>query len=134
MSESQGIKPLDSESRAHGDKNPPAREKLKSLWETWRKSIFSLREDHLFLILAVLIGIFSGLAVVCFRIAIDWTQLSTLGSSLAPSAWRVLLVPVLGGLVVAFLVIRVFPQSEGSGVNRTKEAVYVSNGYIPFLT
>ncbi|MGH9707050.1 MAG: chloride channel protein, partial [Candidatus Acidiferrales bacterium] len=134
MSESTGTVPSDLENTASSGKNLPVYKKLRSLWETWQNSIFSLREDHLFLILAVLIGIFSGLAVVCFRIAIDWTQLSTLGSSLAPSPWRVLLVPVVGGLVVAFLVIHAFPQSEGSGVNRTKEAVYISNGYIPFIT
>ena len=34
----------------------------------WR-SVF--REDRLFLILSVFIGVFAGLAVVCFRFAID---------------------------------------------------------------
>ena len=30
-------------------------------------------EDRFFLILSIFIGVFSGLAVVCFRVAIDWT-------------------------------------------------------------
>lgn len=84
--------------------------------------------------LAVLIGIFSGLAVVCFRIAIEWVHLVTLGSSMFPPASRVLIVPVVGGLIVALLVIYAFPAARGSGVNQTKAAVYISNGYIPFNT
>ncbi|HUO34394.1 MAG TPA: chloride channel protein [Candidatus Acidoferrum sp.] len=111
-----------------------ARERLLSLWEAWTGRIFSLREDQFFLLLAVLIGIFSGLAVVCFRVAIEWTQLEVLGPSLSPSVLRVLLAPTIGGLVVAFLVLRIFPSSQGSGVNRTKAAVYVWNGYVPFET
>jgi chloride channel protein, CIC family len=93
-----------------------------------------MREDQFFLLLAVLIGVLSGLAVVCFRIAIEWTQIELLGSSLAPSTLRVVLAPTLGGLIVALLVIYAFPRSRGSGVNQTKSAVYVSNGYIPFNT
>jgi len=91
-------------------------------------------ESQLFLLLAVVIGVFSGLAVVLFRIAIEWTRLSLLGSSLAPPAARVVIVPVLGGILVALLVAYVFPASRGSGVNQTKSAVYIFDGYIPFQT
>ena len=94
----------------------------------------SLREGQLFLFLSVLIGLFSGLLVVCFDIAIDWTRVRLLGSALAPSPARVILVPALAGLGVALLVIHVFPRVRGSGVNQTKAAVYVSDGYIPFST
>jgi CIC family chloride channel protein len=110
---------------------------IRNLWATWRSwsnRIFSLREDQLFLFLAVLIGIFSGLAVVCFRMAIEWVHLATLGSSMFPSPLRVVLVPTVGGLIVALLVIYAFPAARGSGVNQTKAAVYISNGYIPFNT
>jgi chloride channel protein, CIC family len=107
---------------------------LWAAWRSWTNRIFALREDQLFLILAVLIGIFSGLAVVCFRIAIEWVHLLLLGSSLSPALLRVLLVPAISGLVVALLVIHVFPDARGSGVNQTKAAVYISNGYIPFNT
>ena len=93
-----------------------------------------MREDRLFLLLSVVIGIFSGLAVVCFRLAIEWTQITLLGSSLVPSFPRVVLAPTIGGLVVAFLALRVFPAVRGSGVNQTKSAFYISNGYIPFST
>ncbi len=69
-----------------------------------------MREDRLFLLLSVVIGIFSGLAVVCFRLAIEWTQITLLGSSLVPSFPRVVLAPTIAGLVVAFLALRVFPR------------------------
>jgi CIC family chloride channel protein len=107
---------------------------MRAKWEEWTHRVFTMREDRFFLFLAVLIGIFSGLAVVCFRIAIEWTQLELLGSSLSPPALRVLLVPTIGGLLVAVLAIRAFPRARGSGVNQTKAAVYISNGYIPFVT
>jgi chloride channel protein, CIC family len=42
--------------------------------------------------------------------------------------------PVLGGLVVALLVMRLFPRVRGSGVNQTKAAVYIYDGDIPFST
>src|ERR1700758_4104285 len=108
--------------------------RLWSTWRSWSNRIFSLREDQLFLFLAVLIGIFSGLAVVCFRMAIEWVHLLTLGSSMFPSPLRVLVVPAVGGLAVALLVIHAFPGARGSGVNQTKAAVYISNGYVPFNT
>jgi CIC family chloride channel protein len=93
-----------------------------------------MREENLFLVLAVVIGLFSGLLVVCFRIAIDWTHLWLLGSALFPYGPRVLAAPVLGGVAVAFLVIRLFPGVRGSGVNQTKAAVYIYDGFIPFST
>jgi chloride channel protein, CIC family len=91
-------------------------------------------EELFFLILSVFIGIFSGLAVVCFRIAIDWTHLALLGPLPQTHNWRVLAVPSLVGLGVAVLVIHVFPGIRGSGVNQTKAALYIFNGFIPFRT
>jgi CIC family chloride channel protein len=93
-----------------------------------------LGEAHLFLLLAVIIGLFSGLSVVLFRIAIDWTRVRALGSSLTPPPLRLLLVPTIGGLIVAFLVIKFFPRARGSGVNQTKAALYIYDGFIPFNT
>ena len=93
-----------------------------------------LEEAHLFLLLAILIGMFSGLAVVCFRVAIEWTHLALLGPAIEPAFPRVVLVPALAGLIVAAGVVFVFPMARGSGVQQTKAAVYISNGYIPFRT
>src|SRR5580658_2212471 len=91
-------------------------------------------ENSLFLLLSVLIGTFSGLAVVCFRVAIEWTRWQLLGTSLAPPAWRVLAAPTAAGLLVAALLWYLFPRSRGSGVNQTKAAVYIFDGYVPFRT
>lgn len=101
---------------------------------TGKLSRSSFRENRLFLILSVFIGIFSGLAVVCFRFAIDWCRIYLLGSGLALSTSRLLLAPTLTGLVIAVLVIYVFPLARGSGVNQTKAALYIYNGYIPIRT
>jgi len=92
------------------------------------------REDRFFLILSVFIGIFSGLAVVCFRYTIDWCRIYLLGSEAQAPAWRLILVPTLAGLVIAVLVIHFFPLARGSGVNQTKAALFIYNGYIPFRT
>ncbi|MGA8036142.1 MAG: chloride channel protein [Candidatus Acidiferrales bacterium] len=108
--------------------------KVESRWRAVMHSLFRMREDQFFLFLAVLIGIMSGLAVVCFRIFIEWVQFTLLGSSLAPTFPRVVLAPTITGLVVALLAIYVFPHVRGSGVNQTKAAVYISNGYVPFIT
>jgi chloride channel protein, CIC family len=107
---------------------------VRALWQRLARQIFSMREGQFFLFLAVVIGIFSGLAVVCFRISIDWLRLLLLGSSLRPPVVRVLVVPAAAGIVVALLVVYAFPRARGSGVNQTKAAVYISDGYIPFET
>lgn len=94
----------------------------------------TVREDRFFLLLAVMIGVFSGLSVVCFRMAIEWVHLWLLRSAEAPPHLRLLLVPCLAGLVIAFYVKRFAPDLRGSGVNQTKTAVYISDGDIPFHT
>jgi len=91
-------------------------------------------EEGFFLILSVFIGIFAGLAVVCFRLAIDWTHLALLGPLPQNHSWRLFLIPAVAGLVVSVLVIHIFPAIRGSGVNQTKAALYIFNGYIPFRT
>ncbi|HEV2401824.1 MAG TPA: chloride channel protein [Candidatus Sulfotelmatobacter sp.] len=97
----------------------------------WRSAF---REDRFFLVLSVFIGVFSGLAVVCFRFAIDWSRLYLLGTGVVLTPMRMLLAPTLAGLVIAFLVIHFFPATRGSGVNQTKAALYIFNGHIPVRT
>jgi CIC family chloride channel protein len=93
-----------------------------------------LEEDNFFLILAVVIGVLSGLAVVCFRRAIQLTTHWLFGAAQPVSHLRLLLVPTFAGIVIAALVILVFPGARGTGVNQTKSAVYIYNGYISFRT
>ena len=92
------------------------------------------RDERLFLVLSIFIGVISGLLVVAFRIAIEWIRLLTLGSAPHGGQFRLLIVPALAGLVVAALVIWFFPAARGSGVNQTKAALYVYDGYISFRT
>jgi CIC family chloride channel protein len=92
------------------------------------------RDERLFLVLSIFIGVISGLLVVCFRVAINWIQVLTLGSSPRPGQLRLFFVPTVVGLVVAALVQLVFPGARGSGINQTKAALYIYNGYISFRT
>ncbi|MGE5245353.1 MAG: chloride channel protein [Betaproteobacteria bacterium] len=99
-----------------------------------RLHIKSLPEAHLFLLLALVIGIFAGLSVVCFRILIEWLRIWLLGSALLPAFPRVVVVPAAAGLAVGIIALALFPRVSGSGVNQTKAAVYIYDGYIPFRT
>lgn len=98
------------------------------------EKIAPTRDERLFLVLSIFIGVISGLLVVAFRIAIEWIRLLTLGSAPHPGQARLLLVPAIAGLVVAALVIWFFPAARGSGVNQTKAALYVYDGFISFRT
>jgi CIC family chloride channel protein len=92
------------------------------------------RDERLFLVLSIFIGIISGLLVVSFRVAISWVQALTIGSAPQPGLLRLIFVPVVMGAVVAGLVQWFFPAARGSGVNQTKAALYIYNGYISFKT
>jgi chloride channel protein, CIC family len=92
------------------------------------------RDERLFLVLSIFIGVLSGLLVVCFRVAINWIQVLTLGSSPHPGQLRLFFVPMGVGLLVAALVQLAFPGARGSGINQTKAALYIYNGYISFRT
>ena len=116
-------------SRSRRQRSPSSKRRSRS-WFT----LSTTREERFFLLLAVFIGLFSGLAVVCFRLAIDWTKIWLLGPVLEPHSWRLIATPAVVGLIVALLVIHVFPLVRGSGVNQTKAALYIYNGYIPFRT
>lgn len=122
----------------------PSREALLKLmatpvrrkyFETLRRmlgpeGLISIREEQFFLVLAIAIGILAGFCIVLFRVAIAAARLWLLGSSMHPGAPRVVLVPALTGLVIAVLAVRFFPRVRGSGVNQTKGALYIYDGYV----
>lgn len=110
------------------------RSRIERLWTVWRRKALTLREGQLFLLLAVIIGLLSGSIVVCFRVTIEWVRFWLLGPSMAPSPLRVVLAPTIAGAAVALLVIYAFKRSRGSGVNQTKAAVFIYDGYISFRT
>ncbi len=92
------------------------------------------REERLFLLLSIFIGVISGLLVVSFRMAIEWLTVLLQGSAPAPHQLRLLLAPAGAGLVIALLTRFVFPAVRGSGVNQTKAALYIHNGFISIRT
>jgi len=123
VTETPGVDPVAVEEEKRYKPNPADVQKLAPN-----------RDERLFLVLSIFIGVISGLLVVCFRVAISWIQVLTLGSSPHPGQYRLLFVPVAVGLVVAALVQLVFPAARGSGINQTKAALYIYNGYISFRT
>ncbi|HEY4011430.1 MAG TPA: chloride channel protein [Acidobacteriaceae bacterium] len=93
-----------------------------------------VREERLFLLLSIFIGILSGLLVVSFRMAIEWLSILLLGVAPATGQKRLFIIPALAGIVIAVLTRYVFPGVRGSGVNQTKAALYIHNGYISVRT
>ena len=85
-----------------------------------------------FLLLSIIIGIFAGLIVVCFHISIEFFNWRTVHGLGHRAWWAVALWPAAGGLVSYTLAYYLFPTARGSGVNYTKAALYVSDGYVPF--
>jgi CIC family chloride channel protein len=113
---------------------PPPTIPPRSSFASTVERIAPTRDERLFLVLSIFIGVISGLLVVAFRIAIEWIRLLTLGSAPHGGQFRLLIAPSVAGLVVAALVVWFFPAARGSGVNQTKAALYVYDGYISFRT
>jgi len=90
------------------------------------------REDQVFLVLALVIGALTGLAVVAFILLTERA-----GMRLYPvggARWRRLLLPVGGSLGIGYLLYRYFPDARGSGVPQTKAALYARGGVITMRT
>ncbi len=88
-----------------------------------------LRENQLFLTLAILVGVIAGLMAVLFTLSIDWASQLFFGA--APSLPRLVLVPALVSVVTGILLVKVFPGVRGSGVPQTEAAYRLSGGVIP---
>ncbi len=93
---------------------------------------FRLSEQRLFLILAVVIGVLTGLAVVAFILVSE-----RLGNRLYPAGsapWRRAFFPIAGSLGIGYLLFRFFPEARGSGIPQTKAALFARDGYISLRT
>ena len=88
-----------------------------------------LRENQVFLILTIVIGVVAGLAAVLFTVAIEQTSHRLFG--LAPSRLQLFLIPPLMSIVTGFLLAKVFPDVRGSGVPQTEAAYHLAGGVIP---
>jgi CIC family chloride channel protein len=106
-----------------------------SWWGPWlldRVAQLRKREDQIFLVLALVIGALTGLAVVAFILLTE-----RLGMRLYPvggAPWRRLLFPVVGSLGIGYLLYRYFPNARGSGVPQTKAALFAREGRITLRT
>src|ERR1039458_3963200 len=97
-----------------------------------RNAFLSQREGQAITVLALVIGVLTGLAVVAFILVTE-----RLGMRLYPvgsSAWRRVLIPVLGSLGAGILLARYFPKARGSGVPQTKAALFARDGVITART
>lgn len=90
------------------------------------------REDQVFLVLALVIGAVTSLAVVAFILLTERMAIRLYPPGGAP--WRRLLFPVVGSISIGYILFRYFPEARGSGVPQTKAALYAREGRIPFRT
>src|ERR1700739_2535855 len=93
-------------------------------------------------LLAIVVGLIAGLGAVVFRALIAFVHnLSFLGlfstsydASLftPPSPWGVfvIFVPVLGSVLVTFLITKFAPEARGHGVPEVMDAIYYGGGAI----
>jgi CIC family chloride channel protein len=104
-------------------------------WRSWlsgRLAELRQREGQIFLVLALVIGALTGLAVVAFIVLTE-----RMGMRLYPvggAQWRRALFPVVGSLGIGYLLYRYFPDARGSGVPQTKAALYAREGRITLRT
>ncbi len=90
------------------------------------------REEQFLVVLAVMIGVLTGLAVVGFILLTE-----RLGSRMYPASgavWRRLIVPTIGALVSGWLLSKYFPEARGSGIPQTRGAMELHGGRITLRT
>ncbi|MGB7984180.1 MAG: chloride channel protein [Terracidiphilus sp.] len=90
------------------------------------------REEQVFLLLSLLIGALTGLAVVGFIVVTERVGMRFF--PVGSAAWRRIAMPVGGSLAMGFLLYRYFPNARGSGVPQTKAALFAGNGFISLRT
>ena len=86
-----------------------------------RLSRARISEEHVYLALALFIGVLVGLVVVAFILISEH-----LGARMYPpqgASWRRLIIPVAGSLITGYLLVRFFPAARGSGIPQTKVAM-----------
>src|SRR5271167_1698457 len=113
----------------------PSEQISASWWKSparhWN-TLLNEREEQVFLVLTLLIGALVGLMAVAFILLTE-----RVGSRLYPvggAPWHRVFVPVLGSLVMGYLLYKYFPDARGSGVPQTKAALYAREGRITAAT
>jgi chloride channel protein, CIC family len=129
-----------AEKKSRLQRNPQRMSKSRSAisnikWMNWilhDSAAVEWRENQIFLLLTLTIGALTGLAVVAFILLTE-----RLGMRLYPvgsAAWRRVLIPVAGSLMIGYLLSKYFPDARGSGVPQTKAALFARGGVITLST
>ncbi|MEJ2033607.1 MAG: chloride channel protein [Deltaproteobacteria bacterium] len=114
------------------------------IWD-WRRAgrrLLAVSVDFRLTLVAGIVGIVAGLGAVVFRVLIGMFHNLFFFGTLSPdyhatihtleSPWGVgiILVPVAGAVLVAFLVNNFAPEAKGHGVPEVMEAIYYRKSYI----
>jgi chloride channel protein, CIC family len=117
---------------------------VKAISSGARKPVSEERRVRLLVLcgLALIIGVMTGLGAVLFRALIAFVHNLTFNGTLSfvynaniaegPSRFGdyVLFSPIIGGLIVVFLVRRFAPEAKGHGVPEVMDAIYYARGSI----
>ncbi|MBK1876743.1 chloride channel protein [Pelagicoccus mobilis] len=94
----------------------------------------ALSQKSRFNVLAILIGVLSGLAAVAFHKSIHWAEHNWIHRVSEIPGWlgvlALIFLPALGGLVVGFLIRFWAPEAAGSGIPQVKAAYFLKFGRI----
>ena len=96
----------------------------------------ALSRERRFNVLAIVIGVLSGLSAVAFHQSIHWAEHSLVYRVAELPGWLkyggLILLPTLGGLAVGFLIKHWAPEAAGSGIPQVKAAYFLKFGRIRF--
>lgn len=111
-------------------------------------NIFDFESSGRLIIYSAVVGVVAGLGAALFFYLLEQFQAFALGQvvgyyppgagteaaihppAMPPLSWRVVAVPVLGGLVCGFLVYRFAPEAEGHGTDAMVRAFHRQRGFI----
>jgi chloride channel protein, CIC family len=103
----------------------------RSALRRWTEQLKN-REDQLTVVLSLVIGVLVGLVVVAFILLTG--RLAAQMYPAGGSAWRRVVIPIIGAFTGGFLLFRYFPDARGSGIPQTKFAIFINDGYISLKT
>lgn len=99
----------------------------------------TVRNEHLLLVgLALVVGCVAGSAVIAFREAIQFVQLSSFGITTSMLArydisvepWKLITIPAVGGLIVGLITWKFMPGGRNQGVADVVEASAMRAGHM----
>jgi len=93
-------------------------------------------------LLSILVGVVSGFGAILFRAMIGFIHNllfldkfsfiynANVHTSASPWGWLIIFVPVVGAIIVAFIVSKFAPEAKGHGVPEVMYAIYLKKGVI----